>query len=935
MISTEKPMNLFEKLRGSPNVWQSSSSIPDQQPLFVITPGERGGSVAICDIKGKQWNYSYRYFQGEIRNALKAVESVQRHSLSGFSWDEEEDAILLAEHEHLMSVLESTGRLVNNRLEPISVEEKEGSLAVILEKSNGVIQSSLRLQVGGERVECDFEVLTDSRVLVKGERIIRVPPMGDGFLHLPLFATRIQESELPRYLTLLYSAIDQVKLVYDGYKYQEGEPKSAENCIIFEESDEEGNLKLRMSLALTGFEPDFLESYEISRVASVNELERKIIVSRVMYQPLQECIREVERGLKKIMRSNKGDFFKDGNFFLIGADLVSPFLEDVLPGLLCRYACYGAENLTKFKLRTGKPKVSLSSIKSGIDFLDTSVQLQIDDQTISLAEAIDQFKKNRYIALNDGSRAIINEEYIKRLERIFRRRKKNGNERISYFDLPVVEDLIEECDRIRINRMEGIAAIKKALTSTEMATLPKINATLRPYQKTGYQWMRRLNAARLGGCLADDMGLGKTLQAITLLKATTKKNTAPSLVVMPRSLIFNWQKEIEKFAPQLTFAVHHGQSRNLSEAAKSQIILTTYGTLRSDIEIFQDIRFHYLILDESQNIKNPASQVTRAVQLLLSDYRLALSGTPIENNLTELYSLFKFLNPAMFDSLPAFNRSYALPISKDNDHDAMQELQRKIAPFILRRTKKEVLKDLPDKVEQILYVDMSEEQASLYESRRRYYRELIKGDLKTKGINNCQFMILQAFTELRQLASTPATKTDGEIISAKREMVVNELTEATANGHKCLLFANFIGALEGLSDDLNTAGVEHVMMTGATRDRQRLVETFQNDDSVKVFLMTLKTGGVGLNLTAADYVFIYDPWWNLAAETQAVDRTHRIGQKNTVFTYKLVARNTIEEKIIQLQEQKGELFNNLIGADAATLKSFTESDIQFALGGNL
>ncbi|MCK5849758.1 MAG: DEAD/DEAH box helicase, partial [Kiritimatiellae bacterium] len=557
---------------------------------------------------------------------------------------------------------------------------------------------------------------------------------------------------------------------------------------------------------------------------------------------------------------------------------------------------------------------------------------EIDDQTISLAAALGQFKKNRYIALNDGSRAMFNEDYIKSLERIFRRRKKGDSERISFFDLPMLEDMLEESDRLRIDGMKGFAKIKKALTSTKKAPLPKVNAKLRPYQKDGYQWLSRLNKASLGCCLADDMGLGKTLQAIALLKATIKKSSPPSLVVMPRSLIFNWQKEIEKFCPELTFAVHHGPARDLKQVLKSQLVLTTYGTLRSDIELLQDERFHYLILDESQNIKNPASQVARAVLLVNSDHRLALSGTPVENNLTELFSLFRFLNPAMFESLPAFNRNYALPISKDNDQEAMRELQRKIAPFILRRTKKEVLKDLPDKVEQILYVDMSEKQAALYESRRLYYKELIKSDVKANGLNKCQFIILQAFTELRQIASTPASKTDGEVISAKREVVVNELTEATANGHKCLLFANFIGALEGMSDDLNTAGIEHVMMTGATRDRQRLVERFQNDDSVKVFLMTLKTGGVGLNLTAADYVFIYDPWWNLAAETQAVDRTHRIGQKNTVFTYKLVTRNTIEEKILLLQQQKGELFNNLIGADSASLKSFTEADIQFALG---
>ena len=361
-------------------------------------------------------------------------------------------------------------------------------------------------------------------------------------------------------------------------------------------------------------------------------------------------------------------------------------------------------------------------------------------------------------------------------------------------------------------------------------------------------------------------------------------------------------------------------------------MLTTYGTVRADIEELQEVRFHYLVLDESQNTKNPGSQVAQAVLLLKGKYRLALSGTPVENNLTELYSLFRFLNPSMFGTLTDFNCDYNVPISKGDDREAMLELRAKIAPFILRRTKEEVLTELPDKVEQVLYVDMSTEQAALYESRRRFYRDLIDNEVEENGLAKSQFMVLQAFTELRQLASTPESRTEGTVLSAKRELVINELLEATANGHKCLVFASFLGALDSLSDDLNEAGIEHLTMTGAKRDREALVQRFQNDDSVCVFLMTLKTGGVGLNLTAADYVFIYDPWWNRAAETQAIDRTHRIGQKNRVFTYKLVTRKTIEEKMLLLQERKSEILENLVGASSASLKAFSLEDIQFALG---
>lgn len=925
-------MNLFEQLRSPQHLLDANSTAASTPPRFVIIPSEKGATLRVLDKKGNPWIHGYQHFHGPIREVLKAIDSIQSREASGFVWDGEGGDISLTDNDHLMRLLEQSDRLFNAGMQPISIEDKPGKITVAIDQGEDHRYNAQVCISSDGKCYQYYTLLTESRLLVDKTRLLKVQPMGAGFIHLPLFKTTLGENELTRYLTLLYSMIDEVSLDFAGYSVVEGEMRKMENCVIFEECDEAGNLKLRMSLALSGFDPEFLENYEISRIATINEMERRVVVSPVLRQPLKDCIKRIERGLKSVMRSHKGDYYQDDNFFLIGTELVSPFLDSVLPDLLTRYRCFGADNLKRFKLRTSKPALKLERIKSGIDFLDTNVEIQIDDQRISLASALDQFKKNRYVALNDGSRAIINEEYIKRLNRLFRRKRKGSSERVSFFDLPFMEDLIEEKDHQRISGMKEFSRIKEALSSTKKARLPKINATLRPYQKSGYQWLQRLNSARLGGCLADDMGLGKTLQAITLIKATNKKASPPSLVVMPRSLIFNWQKEIEKFAPDITFAVHHGQGRNLTKALKAQVILTTYGTLRSDIEEFQDISFHYLILDESQNIKNPSAQATKAVLMLNSEQRLALSGTPIENNLTELYSLFKFLNPSMFDNLQAFNQCYALPIVKDNDIQAMRELQRKIAPFILRRTKKEVLKDLPDKVEQILYVDMSDEQAALYENRRLYYKEQISKDVNDKGIANSQFAILQAFTELRQIASTPSSKTEGEIIATKRELAVSEIAEATANGHKCLLFANFIGALEGLSGDLDSAEIDHVMMTGATRDRQRLVETFQNDERVRVFLMTLKTGGVGLNLTAADYVFIYDPWWNLAAETQAIDRTHRIGQKNTVFTYKLVTRNTIEEKILQLQQQKGELFNSLIGADSATLKSFTEADIQFALG---
>ena len=428
------------------------------------------------------------------------------------------------------------------------------------------------------------------------------------------------------------------------------------------------------------------------------------------------------------------------------------------------------------------------------------------------------------------------------------------------------------------------------------------------------------------------MGLGKTLQAIALLAGIYPGQKKPSLVIVPKSLLFNWENEILKFKPELTYAVHHGSIRDLSAARDANLIITTYATVRNDIKAFREEAFYYVILDESQNIKNMNSQISKAVMLLNAEHRLALSGTPIENNLNELYALFRFLNPAMFGSPEEFSRNYVIPVQRNDDKDALHELKKKIYPFILRRLKRDVLKELPEKVEQTLFVDMSDEQKVFYELRRRFYYETVKFQIAQNGIHKSQFFILQALSELRQIASIPESKSENGIISPKREVLLEQILDLAANNHKVLVFANYLNALDCIAEDLEKNGVKYLLMTGATRDRKLLVEQFQEDESCKVFLMTLKTGGIGLNLTAADYIFIFDPWWNKAAENQAIDRTHRIGQEKTVFAYKLITRGTIEEKILKLQEQKSALFDRLISSDGASIKSLDETDVEFVLG---
>lgn len=354
--------------------------------------------------------------------------------------------------------------------------------------------------------------------------------------------------------------------------------------------------------------------------------------------------------------------------------------------------------------------------------------------------------------------------------------------------------------------------------------------------------------------------------------------------------------------------------------------------MRSDIEKIREKEFLTVILDESQNIKNMNSQAYKAVMVLKSKKRFALSGTPVENNIGELYSLFSFLNPSMFGSYGEFSKNYGIPIHKNGDEEAAAQLKKKIYPFILRRTKKEVLKDLPDKIENTIYIEMEKEHSKFYNERREYYKKVLDNQIEAEGIEKSQFFIFQALGELRQIASNPELKTDGKIVSQKREVLIESIIDAVSNKHKVLVFTNYIGSVENIGLDLEKNGIEYLTITGATRDRQKIVDDFQKNRRYKVLVMTLKTGGVGLNLTEADTVFIYDPWWNKAAEAQAVDRTHRIGQKSTVFTYKMIMKNTIEERIAELQEKKGELFNSLISSDSASVKKIDKSDIDFMLG---
>ena len=899
---------------------------------------EEGAYLQIVDGKGRPQEIDPRATRGALRDLLKAMALIQRRQQDLVGWESSAERIYLHHHEHLLWPLRNCAKVVGEDLQPLAFVPE--SVGIVLElgadpaKDPPWLTGQLLLVRDGETLAHadEFRFINETHVLA-GRRIFETQPVGENFRRLALFASSFPETMLERCLSLLFSHFTGVTVRYNGYTTVSGDPLHARPSLLFQNVDESGDLHFDLTHTLPNFPLDFTRKYDIARVAAVNEAEKTIVVREVVYEALAEerqgLTRALNRCQKELGEHAEALLYSDEHGFIVGKDLAALFLGRELSNLARRYVLLGAEKLQAYRIKPVTPKLKLR-LGFGIDFLDGAADLEIEGQDFSLMDVLAQQRKNSYVTLSDGTHAVINTDYLAKLARLFRKHEEGV--RVSFFDLPLVEELIDQnAAEVQFSRARQVFLGFNALAGKKLAA-PPINGDLRSYQMDGLKWLDYLHTHGLGGCLADDMGLGKTVQTIALLSRLYPKETTPSLLVMPRSLLFNWQREVEKFCPALRCYVYHGANRDLDVAMQSHLVLTTYGTLRGGIEQFVERQFLYAILDESQAIKNSDTQTSKAVLLLKAQHRLALSGTPIENHLGELYALFRFLNPAMFGSEGEFNRNYAVPIHQHDDKDAARELRRKIYPFILRRLKRDVLKELPDKIEQTLYVDMSVEQRRLYDSRRRFYYETIKRRIAEDGMHASRFFILEALMELRQVATIPEEKSEGAVTSPKREMLIESVQDAVLNGHKVLVFTNFLAAVEFLSTDLEQRGIGHLTMTGATGNREALVRQFQTNAEIKVLIMTLKTGGLGLNLTAADTVFIFDPWWNTAAEVQAIDRTHRIGQDRTVFTYRLIVRDSVEEKIVQLQERKKQLFDAVIGSDGIALKSLTEADVDDILG---
>ncbi len=600
---------------------------------------------------------------------------------------------------------------------------------------------------------------------------------------------------------------------------------------------------------------------------------------------------------------------------------------------------FGMNTLKRFKYNTNTAKMDFKT-GSGTDWFDIRIQVSYGDQIVPLAtlrKAI--INKQQFVLLSDGTLGMLPDEWIKKFASLMRMGTiKDDSMQVSKLHWTVIDQLHERVDEESI--LKEIADKKKRLKeidNVKKIKLPtNIKATLRDYQKSGFQWMNLLDDMGWGGCLADDMGLGKTLQTLAFLSAMqTKHKGETHLIVCPTSLIYNWQTEIDKFTPNLNYFIHYGADRVLEEhdILNADVVITSYGILRSDIEQLIQYRFGYIILDESQAIKNHLSQTAKAAQVINSRNRLILSGTPVQNNTFDLYSQFNFINPGLLGNMDFFKTEFANKIDKDNDKDKTNELRKLIYPFMLRRTKEQVAKDLPDKTETILWCEMESKQRTIYNSFKDEYRKNILKKIEEEGFAKAGIYILSGLTKLRQICDSPAILNEEEAypnVSIKIDELMREIEENSSN-HKALVFSQFTTMLQLIGKELDKRKVAFFYLDGSTKaaDRQKAVAEFQENDEVKIFLISLKAGGVGLNLTAADYVYMVDPWWNPATEQQAIDRTHRIGQKKSVFAYKLICKDSIEEKILQLQQKKKSLSADLISDENGFVKKLTKEDVTY------
>ncbi|APR79422.1 Helicase, SNF2/RAD54 family protein [Minicystis rosea] len=694
----------------------------------------------------------------------------------------------------------------------------------------------------------------------------------------------------------------------------------------------------------------------VSLFAAYGELEIQVradgITPPVIIQPPEEgmkrarCIRvdiaaQQDAAEKLSALGLKPD--ETGQTFVANGDAAIRFWSEGLAELPDTWDLFVPEDLVDTQVRQ-KPIGVFAKVTSGMDWLNVKLAYESEGVGVDrdeLRRCLMQGKK--YVRLEDGSFAPFDADQIRQmLDREIELMTAAGKTgKLPLAQAGRVQELLQQAAGSNVSA--SARELFHKLGDIDEITLTKkpraLKATLRPYQEAGLSWLKFIHDIGSGGVLADDMGLGKTVQTIALLLAVKQEEKPMSaLIVAPTSVVTNWERELARFAPTLSVALWHGADRhaNADEVQKAEVVITSYALLRRDEDFLSKLDLTYAILDEAQHIKNPMSATAAAAKKLRARRRLALTGTPIENRLSEIWSIFDFVSPGLLGPLDKFEQRFSRPI-EGGDYKTAQRLRSTIHPFILRRTKQEVAKDLPEKIETDQICDLTGDQRTIYQQVAREVRAQVLGEVERVGLAKSQLQILAGLTRLRQAACDPRllglprdfTDEDSGKLVALRELV----QEAVEGGHKVLVFSQFVMMLKLIEKAMKEDGVPYEYLDGSTKDRAERVDRFQSDPTVPVFLISLKAGGTGLNLTAADTVIHFDPWWNPAVEQQATDRAHRIGQTKVVTAYRLVAAGTIEEKIQQLKGKKRELVASVLSEDQGGAKKLTKADIEelFAL----
>lgn len=812
--------------------------------------------------------------------------------------------------------------------EPVKIEA-----ALAFDGQNYSLQAGLNLnQETFTTIKGSLQVLsTNPAWALAGRYILPIQnPEALSFLNFfPLVIPARDEQDFRE--KYLHTIVERVPIKGDVVSWEDVEETPVPRLYL---RDEEGVLRAALRFGYGRYEvegnpkADALTLLDLPGAWGMARIHRQLEQENEYYQLLAQA----KYGLKRASSPQPS-----GTFELRSKVHPLDFLLHSIPQLTqAGFEIFGEESLKTARINRSKPTISLN-ITSGVDWFDVNTIVRYGDQEVNFHEIRRALlKRERFIKLADGSIGQIPEEWLKRYKALFDLGEETADGlRVHDYHLPLVDTLLQDADEQHI--AADYQQRKQALSSFESIQPQPVpqgfNGELRAYQKAGVDWLYFLYEYSFGGCLADDMGLGKTIQVLAYLQLMKEKGllNGPSLLVVPKSLIANWMREAERFTPGLSMIEFVGNTRkkDLTVFANVDVVLTTYGTMLRDIEFLRACPFFYTILDESQNIKNPLSQSSKAARLLRAQHRLVMTGTPVENNTFELWSQFAFLNPGLLGNMEYFRREFATPIESHTDEDTSQLLKRLVYPFILRRTKEQVAPELPEQTERVLYTDLGPAQRKLYNHTRDYYRGLLMGMIDDEGMDQARMKILEGLLRLRQICIHPAlvdSSYHGD--SAKFELLLETLETLHSEGHKALIFSQFVQTLHLLQEELNARKIRYTYLDGQTNDRQKQVDIFQTDLSIPFFLISLKAGGVGLNLTAADYVIHIDPWWNPAVEMQAADRAHRIGQDKPVFVYKIIARDSVEEKILKLQEHKKELVDQLISAEGSFFKSITRDDVK-------